>query len=777
MHKLVKQTIKFLYSSAWFLFPFFLGFLLTSGLVTIFKNSTNFDIAKSSRDSRAAILSSFKNNHIGRLSFLGFKPSVVGNSLDINLDDRKILFYESGRLSKIINILKLADDDSPWQPLVGKYSVVDKEPIHKSLLSNIEVPYTISWGGNAYIHAPITDPKGNRIVSVEVSLQDARYLFDVINKKDSISIDQEGSLIDRYDKNSPIFGFKNPEFKLANSGKTKITARSYLVVDLDTDQILLSNNPDKVLPIASISKLLTGLVAKDDISPSSRIRISNRSVLTYGRQGRLLAGDVFLAEDLFYPLLLESSNDAAEAFAESIDRDKFMLAINQKAKEIGMRNTYLEDPSGLSPANVSTSADLYKLIKHLYKSNSQIFELTKIKEYRTKELGVSGRTLIWKNANRFVNKGDQRFAGGKDGYTWEAGLTFAGVFRIPVSEFKNKELAVILLDSLNRQNDLNNIINKITKGLVYSEGPTLEQVNRQRQSKKGISEQDIEEEKLSLLFVGDIMLDRGVKQSIYQNGKGDYGFSFQKTFFLENADIAFANLEGPVSNVGYDLGNTYSFRMEPQALLAIKQSGLDVLSIANNHIGDWGMSAFEDSIDRITNAGILPVGGDRNYIRAKEPKIIEKKGKKIGFLAFSDVGPSWLAKNPDLPTVLLANDPNIESIIKEASREVDYLVVSFHFGEEYQLEPSKRQKYLAHLAIDSGAKIVVGHHPHVVQEIERYKDGIIAYSLGNFIFDQYFSDETMSGAILEIILNKTGIEEANIGLVELNDKYQPVLIE
>ncbi len=269
---------------------------------------------------------------------------------------------------------------------------------------------------------------------------------------------------------------------------------------------------------------------------------------------------------------------------------------------------------------------------------------------------------------------------------------------------------------------------------------------------------NIPAKEISLLFVGDIMLDRSVKESVLKNADGNFSFLFQDADFVKNADIAFGNLEGPLSDKGKNLGNLYSFRMYQIAVYSLKEAGFDVLSLANNHIGDWGKEAFEDTVSALKNEDIIPLG--------PELSIIEKNKIKIGFLAFSDVGPDWIR----------VSDKDFENIIKNASKETDILIISLHFGEEYQNKHNQRQEELGHLAIDSGAKIVIGHHPHVIQDIETYKNGIIAYSLGNFIFDQNFSEETMEGLCLEVVVsNKGEIKNITKKIIKLNKFYQPEL--
>src|SRR3989344_4773074 len=271
------------------------------------------------------------------------------------------------------------------------------------------------------------------------------------------------------------------------------------------------------------------------------------------------------------------------------------------------------------------------------------------------------------------------------------------------------------------------------------------------------------------------MLDRGVRKSVEVNGGGDFKFLFQNLNFPDN-DIVFGNLEGPASNRGSNQGSIYSFRMLPESLTALASTGFNVLSVANNHAGDWGRDAFVDTITGLEDLNILHPGGGLNRSEAIKPQIIEKNGVRFGFLAFSDVGPKWLSASDTEPGILLADDPRFSEIVSEASREVDVLIVSYHFGEEYQTTATDRQKTLAHQAIEAGAKIVGGQQPHVGQEVEEYNGGLIVYSLGNFIFDQSFSAETMEGLVLEVDMTGPAISSWQTKKVLLNDNFQSSIV-
>lgn len=213
--------------------------------------------------------------------------------------------------------------------------------------------------------------------------------------------------------------------------------------------------------------------------------------------------------------------------------------------------------------------------------------------------------------------------------------------------------------------------------------------------------------------------------------------------------------------------------MSPEVVGAIRSAGFDVLSVANNHAGDWGRVALSDTLSLLRQHGIEAAGGGMNRAEAEAVRTIERRGVKIGFLAFSDVGPAYLAAGTTTAGILLVRDSIFKSIVRRAAGECDILVVSFHFGEEYQSRSNRRQQILARAAVEEGADIVVGHHPHVIQEIERYRRGLIVYSLGNFIFDQNFSEATMRGLLLTVKAGKKGVRHYDTTVVEIDSKFVP----
>lgn len=283
--------------------------------------------------------------------------------------------------------------------------------------------------------------------------------------------------------------------------------------------------------------------------------------------------------------------------------------------------------------------------------------------------------------------------------------------------------------------------------------------------------------KLTLGFVGDIMLDRGIKSSVAKYGNGDYIFPFEKIKdYLNSFDILFGNLEGPISDKGTLSGSIYSFRMNPRSAKSLKEAGFDILSVANNHIGDWGKAAMKDTFQNLKDADVAYSGGGNNKEEAYEIKMIVSGDTKIAYLSFSEFGRGYLEAGADTAGIAIISDEKLKLGIEKARAENDIVIVSFHFGDEYKKEPNAYQKSIAHKTIDYGADLVVGHHPHVVEPIEKYKDKYIAYSLGNFVFDQHFSKETMEGLVLKATVENKKITDVSSDKIKINKYYQPKLV-
>jgi len=322
---------------------------------------------------------------------------------------------------------------------------------------------------------------------------------------------------------------------------------------------------------------------------------------------------------------------------------------------------------------------------------------------------------------------------------------------------------------------------------VFSSFYFEEKISFDEQERK----ENLKDSEINLFFAGDIMLGRGVKYMIDKEGKGDFRFPFLKIRDeIKKADILFGNLEGLISDRGIKVGSIYSFRFKPEAVDGLIYGGFDILSLANNHMFDYQRIALEDTMRILEENNIDYVGAGFNKKEAFSLKIREIKNTKIGFLAYTNLGPeNWKAdeKNPGVAWISENDIGEVVEYIKKAKEKVDVLIVSLHAGEEYAENPTNFQISFAQDCINNGADLVVGHHPHVVQTIEKYpplpkasdgqsNNGWIAYSLGNFIFDQHFSEETMESIILKVMIDEKKIKEVYSEDIRINKYFQPELI-
>ncbi|MHB1419689.1 MAG: CapA family protein [Bacillota bacterium] len=273
----------------------------------------------------------------------------------------------------------------------------------------------------------------------------------------------------------------------------------------------------------------------------------------------------------------------------------------------------------------------------------------------------------------------------------------------------------------------------------------------------------------SLVAVGDVMLSRKVGKLMDSNGL-EYPLAGIRDV-LKQADITFGNLESPLSRGGAPLpGKGIWFRARPEAVASLKEAGFDVMSLANNHALDYDSPALLDTVDILTGNGIAEVGGGSNIAEARRPEVIEINGEKIIFLAYSDMAEMyWSSKYPRqlratgvLPGIAPLKVDEILADMARAKKKAEIVVLSLHWGVEYADEPTPGQRDLAHRLIDGGADLIIGHHPHTLQGVEVYHQGLILYSLGNFVFDQYFSQETQEGLMLQALLSPFGLQQAKI---------------
>ncbi|MCD8502722.1 MAG: CapA family protein [Bacillaceae bacterium] len=284
---------------------------------------------------------------------------------------------------------------------------------------------------------------------------------------------------------------------------------------------------------------------------------------------------------------------------------------------------------------------------------------------------------------------------------------------------------------------------------------------------------------ITIAFAGDVMMEASIDRAMQKHGF-DYPFS-QVREDIEKADYAIVNLETAVTNQTKSYDKQFNFKTGPESLVALKEAGFDMVSLANNHTMDYREEGLVDTINYLNEVGLAHVGAGRNKDEAFASHTIELKGKKISFLGFSRVLPSlnWYATDtkPGIASGYQL-DQMIRTIEKE-KKEVDYLFVYIHWGIERNQYPEHYQFEYARAMIDAGADGIIGAHPHVFQGLDYYNGKPIAYSLGNFLFPDHVRGLTAESGLLtlqikedEITMQLTPYHIANDQVSTLSEEAQ-----
>jgi poly-gamma-glutamate synthesis protein (capsule biosynthesis protein) len=262
-----------------------------------------------------------------------------------------------------------------------------------------------------------------------------------------------------------------------------------------------------------------------------------------------------------------------------------------------------------------------------------------------------------------------------------------------------------------------------------------------------------------LAAVGDILLDRGVARQMDRFGR-DFPLA-QVREELAAADLTFGNLESPVCRAGQAVPKPVVFRAAPERLAALTAAGFDLVSLGNNHVLDYGRAGLVETMRHLTAQGLRFVGAGRTAAAARSPVILERRGLRIAFLGFSAFLPEGVLLQPEKPGVAWLDPEAVEAHLGRARGQAEVVVVSLHWGVEYRSQPTERQRAWAHRFVQAGADLILGHHPHVVQGVEVYRGALIAYSLGNFVFDSP-SRQVSTTALLECDLAAEGVVRAEL---------------
>lgn len=275
-----------------------------------------------------------------------------------------------------------------------------------------------------------------------------------------------------------------------------------------------------------------------------------------------------------------------------------------------------------------------------------------------------------------------------------------------------------------------------SKELNTQEDVQLPKEEEKKQEIEQVKEEATKPPAIKFLFFGDMMLDRNVGTQIKNKGL-DYLFeklAGEENRFFQGIDLVGCNLEGAATNNGshYAPQMAYDFAFNPDLINQLKKYNFNFFNLANNHLSDQGRQGVNETEKNLDDMNFYHSGCVDGAIDDCSSTVVEVSGKKIGMAGFSAV-------------YTKLDIEKLKAKIKDLADSTDLVIVNMHWGVEYANKFNKTQQDLAHTLIDAGADIIIGHHPHVVQGVEIYKNKPIFYSLGNFIFDQYFSKETQEG--------------------------------
>ena len=272
-------------------------------------------------------------------------------------------------------------------------------------------------------------------------------------------------------------------------------------------------------------------------------------------------------------------------------------------------------------------------------------------------------------------------------------------------------------------------------------------------------------------FVGDIMLGRSIKTKSelnnYEDIFKDVSYLWKDSQYV-SGNIESALLDNPEEFEKSD--KEIHLYAETKVANLLKNNGFTMANLSNNHLGDFGRQGVISTINAVKSAGLNYVGAGENIDDAATYNIQEINGIKVATIGISDIVPKDFSANRTEAGILSTMYPSYNRLVYEASQEADLVVVNLHWGVEYGVDETEEQEKIAKALIDAGADVIIGSHPHVLQPIQTYKDGIIFYSMGNFVFDQGWS-RTKDSMVLNYYINEKGEGTFEVVPVRIENGY------
>lgn len=372
--------------------------------------------------------------------FSEIKKGFLENKLDfieVNLPEMQLRVFKQGEAEKVFPIIKKGNPDSWGGTAAGLYRVESGFRSSYSISSEVYMPYALEFYGKYYIHGEPYYPGGVKLISnfsggcLRLKDENAKELYQ------AAEIAMPVLVIDKLSDN-----YEYP--KRVDAPFPAVTAQSYLVADLGSGFVFAEKNSTQGRPAASITKLMTAVVVAENIDLKKSITVKEWMLNGYGSSEGLEEGDRLRVVELFYPLLIESSNNAAEVISYFLGRDKTIKLMNEKAKSILMPSTTLTDPSGYDPGNISTAQDLFYLARYIKNNRPPIFNITRSEKVRSFGSIKFDPAELW---NKNVFSEDDTFVGGKTGFIDESRYNGLFVFRFKTKDNKERDIAIILLGS------------------------------------------------------------------------------------------------------------------------------------------------------------------------------------------------------------------------------------------------------------------------------------------------------------------------------------------
>lgn len=375
-----------------------------------------------------------------------------------DLEEMRLSLYQKGGLKREYPILAKAKEGGLFEIPTGFYKVLDKSESHLSRLEKIRLPWTIFLFGNYLINGQPDQLAGGRFRTdgggVRLANLHAKSLFAEVKEETPVLVYNPAK----------VSGVELSYLRKTNLPHQvpEVSAAGALVADLETGQLLFDKNRSTAFPVASVSKLATAVVALENVPPEKTITVDWKAATVGGTMIGLTVGETFKSADLLKPMILASGNDAAMTYQENDYR--FVELMNKKAKELGMLETSFQEATGLSENNIASAADLFKLLRYLYEKHLDFLQVTQQKDFTlvplNKKIKHTGVNINWP-------RDDQRFLGGKAGWTNDALQTMAGVYGVRLSEYGWRPIAIVTLGSRNRISDIREIIKYLENGFVY----------------------------------------------------------------------------------------------------------------------------------------------------------------------------------------------------------------------------------------------------------------------------------------------------------------------